>query len=357
VSDLAVEHLSIDSVRLDPSNARRHPSRNIDAIKDSLARFGQQKPLVVDADGIVRAGNGTLEAARALGWTEIAVVRTTLEQAEAVAFAIADNRTSDLEEWDFARLSEQLSALQEVDSSLLVGWPEEEMRALLDGSAASGNGSGGYGKRDRANETLSQRFLVPPFSVLDSRQGYWQERKRAWLSLGIQSEVGRGENLLKMSEQVRAGYQGSAGVYDAGGAGHGSARLWRLGSERACSTRCSASWSTAGFVRRAGWCSTRSRAGADGRYRGLVRETVCAFEDAGAAFYNEAVLVTSLGSLPIRVRAGFEGSRKLGRTHQNVLVCIKGDPAKAAEAVVAVDLSDELFAEEQEGLGGNESHP
>jgi hypothetical protein len=33
---------------------------------------------------------------------------------------------------------------------------------------------------------------VPPFSVLDARQGYWQERKRAWLSLGIQSEVGRG---------------------------------------------------------------------------------------------------------------------------------------------------------------------
>lgn len=39
---------------------------------------------------------------------------------------------------------------------------------------------------------LQQKFIVPPFSVLDTRQGYWQERKRLWLSLGIQSELGRG---------------------------------------------------------------------------------------------------------------------------------------------------------------------
>ena len=47
--------------------------------------------------------------------------------------------------------------------------------------------------------TLADRFLVPPFSVLDARQGYWQARKRLWLSLGIQSELGRGENELDMS--------------------------------------------------------------------------------------------------------------------------------------------------------------
>lgn len=41
--------------------------------------------------------------------------------------------------------------------------------------------------------TLADRFIVPPFSVLDARQGYWQDRKRAWLALGIQSEIGRGD--------------------------------------------------------------------------------------------------------------------------------------------------------------------
>lgn len=41
--------------------------------------------------------------------------------------------------------------------------------------------------------TLAERFGVPPFSVLDARQGYWQKRKSAWISLGIQSELGRGD--------------------------------------------------------------------------------------------------------------------------------------------------------------------
>jgi len=51
--------------------------------------------------------------------------------------------------------------------------------------------------------TLRKRFLVPPFSVLDARQGYWQARKRAWIRLGIQSELGRGENLIGRSDQTR----------------------------------------------------------------------------------------------------------------------------------------------------------
>jgi len=45
---------------------------------------------------------------------------------------------------------------------------------------------------DVAHKTLAERFIVPPFSVLDARQGYWQDRKRAWLALGIRSELGRG---------------------------------------------------------------------------------------------------------------------------------------------------------------------
>ncbi len=50
---------------------------------------------------------------------------------------------------------------------------------------------------------LQQKFIIPPFSVLDTKQGYWQERKNFWLSLGIESEIGRGENLLGMSEAVK----------------------------------------------------------------------------------------------------------------------------------------------------------
>ena len=62
-----------------------------------------------------------------------------------------------------------------------------------------------------------------------------------------------------------------------------------------------------------------------GFYRRLPIETIRAFEDAGAKLYNDAILVTAVGSLPIRTRRMFEGGRKLGKTHQNVLVFYKGD--------------------------------
>ena len=69
---LVVKRVPLDSVHLDAANARRHDERNVDAIKGSLARFGQQKPLVVDQANVIRAGNGTYEAAKALGWQTIA---------------------------------------------------------------------------------------------------------------------------------------------------------------------------------------------------------------------------------------------------------------------------------------------
>lgn len=70
-----------------------------------------------------------------------------------------------------------------------------------------------------------------------------------------------------------------------------------------------------------------------GNYYGLVPDTVAAFRAAGLKYYNEVILVTAVGSLPIRVGKQFEASRKLGKTHQNVLIFCKGDARKATEAV------------------------
>lgn len=70
--------------------------------------------------------------------------------------------------------------------------------------------------------------------------------------------------------------------------------------------------------------------GKDGFYYGLPWATVAAFETAGARLYNEAVLVTAVGSLPVRINGQFTGGRKLGKTHQNVLMFCKGDWRKAA---------------------------
>jgi len=105
--------ISIKEVSFDPSNVRKHDEKNIDAIAASLKRFGQQKPIVVDQNNIVRAGNGTLAAAKKLGWDRIGVVVSDLEPAELTAYAIADNRTSELAEWDMDGLTDQLKSLDD----------------------------------------------------------------------------------------------------------------------------------------------------------------------------------------------------------------------------------------------------
>ena len=133
---MKTELVPTDLLSFDPANVRKHNSRNLDAIKASLRRFGQQKPIVVDQNNVVRAGNWTLEAARSLGWDKISIVRTKLGEAEATAFAIADNRTSELAEWDDPKLAEQLAALQKEDASLLndIAFTAEELDRLIDNS-------------------------------------------------------------------------------------------------------------------------------------------------------------------------------------------------------------------------------
>lgn len=70
-----------------------------------------------------------------------------------------------------------------------------------------------------------------------------------------------------------------------------------------------------------------------GNYRGFVADTILICRELlKLPLYNEAILITAIGSLPVRVGKQFEASRKLGKTHQNVLVFVKGDGKKAAQA-------------------------
>ena len=71
-----------------------------------------------------------------------------------------------------------------------------------------------FGLVERGLLSLKDRFLFPPFSVFDARQGDWQNRKRAWLSLGIQSEIGRGENLLRFSKTAQLKRRRYGQAYD-----------------------------------------------------------------------------------------------------------------------------------------------
>lgn len=84
-----------------------------------------------------------------------------------------------------------------------------------------------------------------------------------------------------------------------------------------------------------------------GAYHDFVGDTVQAFREAGLDYYNEAILLTMVGSLPIRAGKQFTASRKLGKTHQNVLVFCKGDPRKAVAACGPVEIADECFPEDE----------
>jgi hypothetical protein len=140
---MRIEVVPIASLSPNPANVRLHEPRSIDGIAGALRRFKQQKPLVVDQDSVVRAGNGTLAAARQLGWTEIAIVRTTLTGAELVAYEIADNRLAELSTWDDSGLAATLRALQDEEFDLdAVGFTDAEVDALFGKDADGGEGDG-----------------------------------------------------------------------------------------------------------------------------------------------------------------------------------------------------------------------
>jgi len=314
--------------------------------------------------------------------------------------------------------------------------------------------------------TLTDRFVVPPFSVLDTRQGYWQERKRKWLRMGIASELGRGQDMLAMGSNpslaldwntsgeydatARARYAASnlngevdlpdwanngtaqtapgTSIFDpvlcevvyrwfsphggsiidpfAGGSVRGivAAALERIyvgcdlsGTQIAANV---ANASDLGITPHPYWIEGDSRnirtlapgsydliftcpPYADlevysddprdistldypafhdayrhiltetaallapdrfacivisevrhkhGHYHGLVPDTIRAMQDAGLTLYNEAVLINQVGTLALRTLRAFPPGRKLGRSHQNVLVFCKGDGRRAADA-------------------------
>ena len=288
--------------------------------------------------------------------------------------------------------------------------------------------------------TLLEKFIVPPFSVLDTRQGYWQDRKRWWLSLGIKSEKGR-DNVMETLQSVNK-IQGNemplASVFDpvlceltyqwfnvpkgkildpfAGGSVRGivAAKLGfeylgnDLREEQITANRENAkevlqdneifpTW-TVGDSKNIdkvaqGYdadlifscppyadlevysddpkdisnmeykdfitaykeiiCKSCEMLKEDrfavfvvgdvrdkkGFYRNFVSDTIMAFWNCDVILYNEMILVNAVGSLPIRAGKQFNTSRKIGKTHQNVLVFYKGNPKKIKDNYPELDLS------------------
>jgi hypothetical protein len=132
MSNLTVERLGIDDVQPHPDNAR---VGDVSAIAESLERFGQVKPIVVQASTrYVVAGNHTREAAASLGWDEIAAVVLDIDDETAKAYLLADNRLSDRANYDQAKLYETLEGLLDLDGT---GYDMDYVESLGDALGAT----------------------------------------------------------------------------------------------------------------------------------------------------------------------------------------------------------------------------
>jgi len=489
-------------------NARVHTLSQIGEIAASIREFGFNAPILADEDGLLIAGHGRLEAAKLLGLSNVPViVLKHLTEVERRAFTIADNKIALNSIWSFEKLGVELSALKlEGFDMALTGFNDFELDQIFTGAEDDFNVSQhrrsktGEGEDEEpadpaaANAKLAEKFLVPPFSVLDARQGYWKSRKNAWLGLGIQSELGRGENLLKMSstmlepdpekrslddqmqkalkgnpagggsievkipgyyQKIRSGMsreqiiqewldsnssiKSGTSIFDpvlcevayrwfspeggtvldpfAGGSVRGvvASKLGRkyygcdlrteqieenkIQAQKVCDPIVQPHYFSGDsrnidehfpelkadmifscppyadlevysddpqdistleyeeFLEAYTQIITKAVAMLKpnrfavfvvgevrekkngGFYKGFVQDTIAAFEGAGAKFYNEMLLLTPAGTLALRAGRVFSASRKVGKTHQNVLVFCKGDPFEATKACGDIEIS------------------
>jgi hypothetical protein len=76
-----------------------------------------------------------------------------------------------------------------------LGFDPGELDLMLNGDGLPDDDTNSDG--DSGGGSLADRFGIPPFSVLNAREGWWQDRKRAWIAIGIQSELGRGDQLIE----------------------------------------------------------------------------------------------------------------------------------------------------------------
>jgi hypothetical protein len=134
---------SINTLKADHKNARKRTDRSADLIKESLERYGAARSIVIDEENRILAGNGTVEGAKAAGIKNVRIIetegdeiiairRTGLSEDEKVGLALADNRTSDLSEWD----QEMLHHLAQQHD--LAPWFEQtDLDALLEDAEAA----------------------------------------------------------------------------------------------------------------------------------------------------------------------------------------------------------------------------
>ena len=170
-------------------NARTHSDEQVAQIAASIKEFGWTSPILIDGDNGIIAGHGRVMAARKLAMATVPCIELSgLSDTQKRAYIIMDNKSALNAGWDIELLALEFEDLKLADFDLdMTGFSLDEIASLIPEEIAPGEDG-----KESGNGKLSDRFMLPPFSVLNAREGWWQDRKRAWLALGIKSELGRG---------------------------------------------------------------------------------------------------------------------------------------------------------------------
>lgn len=197
VTDAGVE-VDLATLKPFPGNAKTHDDA---LLQESITDLGQYRPLVVarsddpDWDGVILAGNGTADALHATGARVVLVTYVEGDEKKFRKINLVDNRANDRGDYDRDLLLDLLQNDLVAADLTATGYTQQDIDDLLAASGGSGDTADAL--------SLADRFLLPPFTVLDARSGAWQDRKRKWLSQGIRSDEGRDGQLLMGDTNLR----------------------------------------------------------------------------------------------------------------------------------------------------------
>nr|DAN46686.1 MAG TPA: putative modification methylase [Caudoviricetes sp.] len=438
-------------IRIKPSkrNTNKHTEKGMRLLGNSIDEVGVIESISVTKQGTIISGHARKEKFDEKGLVPKEITLADNEYPVIVRNDIEDDTDTYYKAQILANTTAHQNYnidLEEVEAvAEEYGFELEELGIEIEEKESDTSEMGGG---EIKKGTLLEKFIVPPFSVLDTRQGYWQDRKRWWLSLGIKSEKGR-DNVMETLQSVNK-IQGNemplSSIFDpvlcelsyqwfnipkgkildpfAGGSVRGivAAKLGfeylgnDLRDEQITANRENAievlqdnelfpTWTTGDsknidkiakgyeadmifscppyadlevysdnpndisnmeykdfltiykeIIRKSCEMLKEDRFAVfvvgdvrdkKGFYRNFVSDTIMAFWNCGVILYNEMILVNAVGSLPIRAGKQFNASRKIGKTHQNVLVFYKGDPKKIKDNYPELDLSYIQHEEEQ----------
>lgn len=184
-NEMQIVYKRIDDLREYVNNPRNNENA-VAAVAASIDKFGWKQPIVIDAAGVIVCGHTRYKAAQRLGQQVVpCVIADDLTEDEIRAYRLADNKTAELAGWDFDKLDAELEELA------ATGFDMDAFGFDLDDLQAGDSNDGA--EPERAVNNLAADFVVPPFSVFDARQGYWNERKKQWKAMICDKAQARSE--------------------------------------------------------------------------------------------------------------------------------------------------------------------